>query len=110
MPTLKLGSLGGGTLVANQEQKIYQVDAPAIASGFTVSFCNRGVVEAAVALAYGPGPDTNAPGTIYLEYNAKVRPGVPFERTCLALGAGMKLFAVSDIEKVDVAVYGFEKG
>lgn len=110
MPNLKAGILGGAELDGATQVTLYEVQAPAVAASFTVSFCNKGALPAAVFLAYGPGADSSAPGTRHWEHNAIVNPGTPLERTALALSAGQKLFAWSDSPLVDVSVHGFEKG
>lgn len=110
MPNLKAGYLGGAELDGVNEVALYEVQAPAVAATFTVSFCNKGAAPAAVYLAHGPGPTSVAAGTRFWEHNAIVQPGTPLERTALVLGQGRKLFAWSDAGQVDVSVHGFEKG
>lgn len=110
MANLKSGTLGGANLVANQWVKLYTVSAPAVAASFTASFCNKTIDTAAVMLAYGPGADQNAAGTIFWEFNAKVDPEEPLERTGLAVSVGMNVWAMSDRDNIDVALFGYEKG
>lgn len=110
MQSPKSGILGGTTLDGVTKPVLYEVQAPAIAAAFTVTFCNKGVQPAAVFLAHGPGPTPDAAGTLFWEHNALVDAGTPLERTALVLGPGRKLFAWSDTPLVDVSVHGFEKG
>lgn len=106
---IKRGTLGGCNLAAGVEQIAYACNAPAIAAGYTVSFCNKNTVAVKVRLAIGSGDDSNAAGTTFLEYDATIQPNEPLERTGLAISAGKKIFVKSDTANVDCAVYGFEK-
>lgn len=106
---IKSGTLGGGTLTANQEVMAYSCVAPAIAAGFTVGFCNKTPGEVKLRLAIGPGPDSAAPGTRFIEYDAAVPGNEPLERNGLACSIGDKVFVTSNTTGVDYAVYGFEK-
>ncbi|MDN4056343.1 hypothetical protein QPK32_25070 [Massilia sp. YIM B02763] len=110
MANLKAGYLGGAELDGANEVILYEVQAPAIAATFTVSFCNKGQAPAAVFLAHGTGATSAIPGARFWEHNAVVEPGTPLERTALVLNAGRKLFAWSTSPLVDVSVHGFEKG
>lgn len=106
---IKSGDLGGGTLAAGIEQEGYICQAPAIAVGFSVAFCNKTLGPVKVRLAIGAGADSSAAGTIFLEYDATLPPGGVLERTGLAISVGKKVFVKSDTSGVDFAIYGFEK-
>lgn len=110
MADLKHGFLGGATLDGVNEVMLYEVALPAIVGSFTVSFCNKNPVDAAVYLAHGTGANSSAPGTLFWEHTALVRQGEPLERTALALSAGRKVFAWADRPGVDVSIHGFEQG
>lgn len=107
---IKSGSLSpGGTLLANQEVKAYECVAPASAAGFTVTLCNKTGSEVKVRISVGPGADSNAPGTRFLNYDSVVQPNEPLDRTRMACSVGDKVFVSSNTTGVDYAVYGFEK-
>lgn len=110
MANLKSGTLGGANLTANNWIKLYTCSAPAVAASFTASFCNKTIDTGAVQLCYTPGADQTAPGTIFWEFNGKVDPEEPLERTGLAVSVGMSVWAMSDRDNIDVAMYGYEKG
>lgn len=106
---IKSGDLGGGTLAAGIEQTGYICQAPAIAVGFSVAFCNKTLGPVKVRLAIGEGADSNAAGTIFYAYDMLIPPSGGLERTGLAMSAGKKVFVKSDTNGVDFAIYGFEK-
>lgn len=107
--TIKSGDLGGGTLAGGIEQVGYICQAPAIAAGFSVSFCNKTLGPVKVRLAIGTGADSNAVGTIFFAYDMLIPPSGVFERTGLAISVGKKVFVKSDTNGVDYSIYGFEK-
>ncbi|NIA00859.1 hypothetical protein [Massilia sp. CCM 8734] len=106
---VKSGTLGGGNLAAGAEVMAYECQAPATAATATVSFCNKTGGNVRVRLAIGPGPDTKAPGTVFLEYDAPMEPNEPLERTGIAVSVGRKIFVRSDKAEVDYYISGYEK-
>ena len=87
---LKAGTLGGGNLVANQEQIGYACEAPAVAATISVSFCNMNNIPTKVRLAIGPGLNSSAAGTRFIECTT-LEAGQPLDRGGIPLSAGMKV-------------------
>lgn len=73
---------------------------------FSVNFCNRTGGSAKVRLALTSGGAPAA--TDWIEYDATVAANGVLLRTALALGAGQKVYARSDIADVTVMVFGIE--
>lgn len=107
---LKSGTLGFGTLDGVNEVIAYEVQAPAVAGVFTLSVCNKGALPVAVFVSHGTGAKSQEAGTAFWEFSAIVKPGIPLERTGLALSVGRKVFISSDTAGVDYSIHGFEKG
>ncbi|MYM70538.1 hypothetical protein GTP45_27550 [Pseudoduganella sp. FT55W] len=104
---VKSGDLGGGTLEAGKEKIGYACAAPAVAATITVSFCNKSLGPVKVRLALGPGADSKAAGTRFLEFDSEV--GKTLERTGIAVSAGTNVFVQCDQANTDYAIYGYEK-
>lgn len=97
--------LAASNLAAAADTAVYTVPA-AKKAVFSVNVCNRGTVQAKVRLALTTG---GAPADAdWIEYDAPIAGSGVLLRTALALGAGQKLYARSDVVNVSIVVFGIE--
>lgn len=84
---------------------IYTVPAGVALGTYTVSICPRDIKpKVSLALTSGGVPGTGS----WIEFNTEVV-GTPLERTGIALAAGHKIYAQTDIANVSVGVWGIEE-
>jgi len=86
------GNIGSKDLAAGNQELICTMDEPGIVN---ISVCNRTAIPAKISIAIGNGANPTAKD--YIQFSMPLSAFMPLERTGRSLGAGWKVWVMSDI-------------